>query len=271
MSGIFMAFPSALIVLLIVCGVISALGFYRFLYFISVGYGFSIAGSGLAMLILFWNKAPKVVALQCIILIIYGVRLGGYLLVRDLKSKSYHKTVEDNEHNNKKSLSFQLSIWISVVIMYVAQVSPILYRLNNGDDAGTLSIISLVIMISALMIETIADQQKTEAKRVNPNRFCDKGLYRIIRCPNYFGELLFWIGVYISGISTYRGLGQWLVSGLGILAITYVMFSGGKRIEERQDKNYENNKEYQEYKKRTPILIPGIPLYSLKKYDWLKA
>ena len=34
---------------------ISAIGFYKYVYFISLGYGFSIAGLGFLMLVLFRN------------------------------------------------------------------------------------------------------------------------------------------------------------------------------------------------------------------------
>ena len=43
------------------------------------------------------------------------------------------------------------------------------------------------------------------------------------------------------------------------------MFSGAKRLEIRQNKNYGDKEEYRNYVKRTPILIPFIPLYHLAK------
>ena len=47
------------------------------------------------------------------------------------------------------------------------------------------------------------------------------------------------------------------------------MFSGARRLELRQDRTYGNDNQYQKYSKSTPILIPFIPLYSVKKYKWL--
>ena len=32
-----------------------------------------------------------------------------------------------------------------------------------------------------------------------------------------------------------------------------------------------NNPEYQAYKKRVPILLPFVPIYSVKDYGWLKG
>ena len=50
-----------------------------------------------------------------------------------------------------------------------------------------------------------------------------------------------------------------------------VMFSGARRLELRQDKNYGKDPEYQKYVTTVPILVPFIPLYSVKKYKWLVA
>ena len=47
------------------------------------------------------------------------------------------------------------------------------------------------------------------------------------------------------------------------------MFGGARRLELRQNRNYGEDKEYQEYVKKTPILILFIPLYSVVKYKWL--
>ena len=48
-----MVFPSAFWLLLVCCLAISAIGFKNYVWFISLGYGFSIAGEGLLMLLLF--------------------------------------------------------------------------------------------------------------------------------------------------------------------------------------------------------------------------
>ena len=49
------------------------------------------------------------------------------------------------------------------------------------------------------------------------------------------------------------------------------MFSGARRIEICQNKNYGNDNEYIEYVRKTPILIPFVPIYLVEKYAWLTA
>ena len=78
-------------------------------------------------------------------------------------------------------------------------------------------------------------------------------------------------GVLISGIGAITGVGQWVVVLIGYVGIIYVMFSGARRLEVRQNKNYGNDPEYQKYVTTVPILLPFIPLYSVEKHKWLVA
>ena len=140
-----------------------------------------------------------------------------------------------------------------------------------GKGTGTAVIIGIIISVAGLVIESLADIQKSRAKKVNPGRFVDTGLYRIVRCPNYFGEMLFWTGVFVSGFGAVHGVWQWVAVLTGYLGIIYVMFGGARRLEIRQNKSYGKDPEYQAYVKKTPIMIPLIPLYSVEKYKWLVA
>ncbi len=265
------AFPQSMLIIVMVCAVLSAVGFYKFVYFLSIGYGLAVAGSGIAMLFVYGSGMSIPMILLCGLFIAYGVRLSGYLLVREIKSATYRKTLNQAAASEKPMPFFVKSvIWIACFSMYTCQVSPVLYRLDANSGVGIMPIISVIIMAVALIIETTADQQKTAAKKVDPNRFCDTGLYKIVRCPNYLGEVLFWTGVLISGFGALRGIFQWAIAILGYILLVYVMFSGAKRLEGRQNQNYGADPEYQSYVKKTPILIPLVPLYSLQKINFIK-
>lgn len=69
------------LILFLIAMVISAIGFKKFVWFISLGYGFSIAGIGVGLLILFHASLTSVTTSLCILLILYGCRLGGYLMI----------------------------------------------------------------------------------------------------------------------------------------------------------------------------------------------
>ncbi len=262
-------FPSTIWIILAVCALMCSIGFYKFVYFLSVGYGFAVTGAGIAILLLYGKTLSIWTILMCVLFIIYGIRLGGFLLIREIKSASYRKTLDHATKTEKPMPIFvKATIWACVSVMYVLQVSPVFYRAVNGDTANLFAIIGTIIMAIAILIESQADKQKSAAKKLNPNRFCDTGLYTIVRCPNYLGEVLFWTGALISGIGAVKGL-QWIIAILGYILIVYVMLSGAKRLELRQNKNYGNDPEYQAYVKKTPIIFPLIPLYHLENVKWI--
>ena len=74
---------------------LSAFGFVMYVYFFSIGYGFSIAGIGAALLILFRNQLTLGTIILCGLLILYGIRLGGYLAIRELKSLGYKNLLKE--------------------------------------------------------------------------------------------------------------------------------------------------------------------------------
>ena len=267
-----MVFPVTFWLLLAAALVISAIGFKNYVWFISLGYGFSIAGEGLLMLILFHRGLGWAAALCCLIFIAYGCRLGGYLAYRELKSSSYKKNMTGEiKDGNTVPFGVKLAIWATCALLYVLEVLPVFYRLANGAGVNTWFYVGMVVMVLGIALESAADWQKNRAKKVNPRRFVDTGLYRLVRCPNYLGEMLFWTGVVISGIGGVHGVGQWVLSLLGYVGIIFVMFSGARRLELRQTKNYGADPEYQAYVKKVPILVPFLPLYSVAKYKWLVA
>ena len=126
-------------------------------------------------------------------------------------------------------------------------------------------------MILGVTLESLADLQKNKAKKTDPGRFVDRGLYRLVRCPNYLGELILWTGVFISGFGAGMGPWQWTACIGGFAGIIYVMFSGARRLEMRQNRCYGDDPEYIHYVKTVPIMIPFIPLYSVEKHKWLVA
>ena len=264
-----------LLVVLAVCAVLCAVGFYKFVYFLSVGYGFAVAGGGITIFIIslangWLNSTPLLILsiAQMLLFIAYGARLSGFLLYREIKSAAYRKTLKEATGDDKKMPMFVLvTIWITVAILYAAQVSPMLFRYANGANDLVLPIIGIVVSILGLALESLADHQKSEQKKENPHMVATKGLYKIVRCPNYLGEIIFWTGIFISGLTAYAGFGQWICAILAYICIVYIMFNGAQRLEKRQMARYGKNDEYNEYANKTPIIIPLVPIYHLNKKE----
>ncbi|MBP3338976.1 MAG: DUF1295 domain-containing protein [Lachnospiraceae bacterium] len=258
------------LILFVLALLVSSIGFYKYIYFISIGYGFSIAAIGIALPIMFFDDLSVGTIIASLLFIVYGCRLGGYLLLRELKSAAYRQTMKTEIKDGKDMKIFvKCAIWVTCALLYVCQVSPVLFRLMNWEGTDACCIIGVIIMALGIALESLADYQKSQAKKINPKRFCDSGLYKIVRCPNYLGEVLFWTGVFISGVNVLEGVWQWLSAIFGYICIVYIMFGGARRLEIRQNKNYGSMEDYQKYVKTTPILIPFVPLYSVEKHKWL--
>ena len=192
-----MVLPMNFWLLFAVAMLISSIGFKNYVWFISLGYGFSIAGEGLLMLLLYGKNLTLGTIICCVLFIIYGCRLGGYLAYRELKSSSYKKNMTGEIKDGKTiPMGVKIAIWVTCAALYVTQV---------------------------------------------------------------------------SGIGAISGVGQWIVVLIGYVGIIYVMFSGARRLEVRQNKNYGNDPEYQKYVTTVPILLPFVPLYSVEKHKWLVA
>ena len=266
-----MALPVNFWLLFGICMLVSAIGFKNYVWFISLGYGFSIAAQGVAMLFLYGQTLTLGTVICCVLFILYGLRLGGYLAIRELGSSSYKKNMKGEiKEGSTVPFGVKIAIWVTCAALYVTQIGGVFYRLHNAAQDNALVFIGAAVMLAGVSLETAADIQKNNAKKINPRRFVDTGLYRIVRCPNYLGEMIFWTGVLISGIGAVTGW-QWVVVAIGYVGIIFVMFSGARRLEIRQDKNYGNDPEYQKYVSTVPILLPFIPLYSVKKHKWLVA
>lgn len=265
-----MILTSEILFIFIAILIICLIGFKKYIWFISIGYGLSIFIVGIMLIILFRNILEPAYIISSIILICYGLRLGGFLAYRELKSSTYNKKMKNEiSDGSHMTIPLKMMLWISCALLYLLMTAPIIYRFVNDTGSDTCFIVGMTITVFGILLEATSDYQKNKLKKKNPNRFCDTGLFKIVRCPNYLGELIIWTGIFISGFTTLNGFGQWIVSIIGYLGIVYIMFSGARRLELRQDRTYGQDKEYQKYVKKTPIIIPFIPLYSVKKHKWL--
>ena len=264
-----------LLILLAVSLAVSGLGWIYFIYFFSIGYGFGVSALALTMAVLFKDVLTLPAALLCVVMFVFGCRLGLYLLTREKRSTEYRKILYGPDAAKKKPLFVVIVVWVFCALLYVGQVRPVAFYLANAADGMEVNDvwvwIGAAMMAVGVLLEAVSDAQKKAAKKKNPKRFVDTGLYRLVRCPNYLGELVIWTGSFVVCFGASCSVWQWIVAAIGYIGIVYVMFSGARRLEVRQAVTYGNDPEFQKYIKKTPILLPFVPLYSVAKYEWLKA
>jgi len=261
--------PSEAFLLFGVALLMSSRGFFQTVHFISTGYGFSIATMAFLSMFIFRQNLAWYSLLHLILLAAYGLRLGIYLTRRELRP-SYRKELKSvQERSSGISFVQNILIWIGVSILYVLMFSPALFSLVDSPvRLSPLAVISqvagLIFMTGGLVIETLADQQKSAFKAQFPKQFCNIGLYRWVRCPNYLGEILFWIGNWVMGLIFYTSILRWVAGLAGLICIVLIMMGSTKRLERAQYDRYELLPEYQKYIQTVPVLFPFIPVYTLK-------
>ena len=264
-----MSINSLMALLLGLALLISSIGFFRAVYFVSVGYAFAIVAMALVAPILLRPNLTWTSAAQNVLLILWGLRLGIYLLQRE-STASYRKELAGvQERGAGITLPKKVLIWIGVSLLYVAMFSPSLFHLVGEVSTSALAallpqVLGLMIMIGGLALEAMADRQKSRFKARFPGQLCNIGVYRLVRCPNYLGEILFWVGNWVVGFVFYTSLAMVILSLIGLTCIVLIMMGSTKRLERAQNERYGNLSAYRTYARSVPILIPFIPVYSLQ-------
>ena len=120
---------------------------------------------------------------------------------------------------------------------------------DAAAPANALTWLGFAVCLASASIQLVADTQIHRFRAEHPGCFCDVGLWKHGRHPNYFGEIMMWWGVWVMAASL-RGL-DWLL--LGPVAMTCLfLFVSIPMMERRQ---LENKPGYAEYRSRTRILI----------------
>ena len=140
-----------------------------------------------------------------------------------------------------------------VVFLGCLSVFPALV-LHEGT-MGLMEWIAITVLVAGVMIETIADLQLRRFNREeSKSDFQNSGLWKYSRHPNYLGEVLFWIGLFLfsTGMEDFY---WWILPGpifmiLMFYAISIPMID--KRMLRRRTG-------YRDYIKRTSALIPLPP------------
>ncbi|MBN8637192.1 MAG: DUF1295 domain-containing protein [Anaerolineae bacterium] len=248
--------------------VIASIGFRKTLWFISVGYAFAITGMVIVTVLVYRDQLTLIAGLQNVALLLWSLRLGVYLVRREATAQMPTSVNDQVARAQALPIMVKFFIWVSVSLLYVAMYSPALFMLTApAQPTGISAVIAwlgVIVLYGGLILETVADQQKSAFKLQSPGKFCDVGLYRLVRCPNYLGEIMVWLGSWVIGLSIYNGILQWVISLIGLACITLIMMGSTKRLEKGQSERYGHLPEYQQYVTSVPVLFPFIPVYTLE-------
>jgi steroid 5-alpha reductase family enzyme len=191
------------------------------------------------------------------LVVLWAVRLGGFLFTRIRRAGRDDRFDGIRESFSRFLLAWTLQgLWVAFTAS--AALAAITATERSALDGFALG--GLLVWIFGFSFEIVADTQKRRF-RENPDnrtRFIQTGLWSRCRHPNYFGEIVLWVGVAIVAAPVLRGW-QWvtLVSPV-FVAWLLTRVSGIPLLERKADETWGGDSDYEAYKKRTPVLIPRL-------------
>ncbi len=189
--------------------------------------------------------------------IVWTLRLGSFLFRR----------IRKDGHDGRFDEIKQDPLWFLMAwtlqglwVLLTAAAALAIITTSNGEDLGTLGYIGIAVWIAGFAVEVVADRQKSAFRQdpANKGRFISTGLWARSRHPNYFGEIVLWVGIALIAIPVLSGW-QWavLISPVFVM-ILLTRISGIPMLERRADERWGGQEDYERYKATTPVLIPRL-------------
>jgi len=192
-----------------------------------------------------------------IIVVIWAIRLGSFLFRR------IHQAGKDARFDGiKPSFNRFLLTWTLQGLWVTITSAPALTTITSSTrrELGLVALIGFLIWTFGFVIEIVADTQKSRFRSDvnNKGKFIQTGLWARSRHPNYFGEIVLWIGVAVIALPILRGWQLATLVSPVFVALLLTRISGVPMLEKRADEKWGGQEEYEAYKKHTPVLIPRL-------------
>jgi len=191
------------------------------------------------------------------LVVVWAVRLGSFLFRRIQKAGQ-----DDRFDEIKPSFIRFLNAWTiqGLWVTFTMAAALVAITTTARKELDIFALLGFLVWAFGFGLEVISDTQKSRfnADPANKGKFIRTGLWTRSRHPNYFGEIVLWIGVTIIALPLLQGW-QWvaLISPVFVtLLLTRV--SGIPLLEKKADHKWGGQADYEAYKKATPVLIPRL-------------
>jgi steroid 5-alpha reductase family enzyme len=209
---------------------------------------------GLLLLAGSWDARRVLLA---VLVLVWAVRLGIFLFGRVSRSGA-----DDRFDEIKGSFPRFLAVWTiqGLWVSVTAAAAWIAISASRQVGIDAFAVVGFLLWAAGFAVEVVADQQKSRfrADPAHRGRFISTGLWSRSRHPNYFGEILLWIGVAVIALPVLDGW-QWvgLVSPV-FVAVLITRVSGVPLLEAKAEAKWGGQPDYEEYKQTTPVLVPRL-------------
>jgi len=204
-----------------------------------------------------WGVFDRDMVLGAMVLI-WSIRLGSFLLARIIRDG------KDSRFDALKVNWFLfLGVWSMQALWCYLVALPALVVIKKTKCQPTPSILDIVgwgIWVMGMAFEVVADRQKGAWRedKANKGKFINTGLWAYSRHPNYFGEIIIWVGVCISGASCFIKW-DWLALLSPVTTYTLLNYvSGVPLLENKAKETWGDDPAWQWYQKHTPCVFPAL-------------
>ena len=191
------------------------------------------------------------------LVVVWAVRLGTFLFTR------IHKAGKDDRFDAIKPDTFRFfnawtiqGLWVTLT----GATALITITSTTRKPLDAFAVAGALVWAIGFGVEVVADWQKSRfnANPANKGQFVRDGLWSRSRHPNYFGEIVLWIGVAIIVLPVLQGW-QW-VALLSPIFVTLLLtrVTGVPLLEAKAEKKWGGQPDYEAYKAATPVLIPKL-------------
>ena len=224
---------------------------------VDVGWASGLTVSGLTYLNLSQHAPSMRTIVLSTALLMWGIRLGGYLWWTRIRQKQVDKRYIALSHSwrVKKPLGFFINFQLQGIFIFIVSISWYIISLNPEKQINVVELIGLIFFIVALGLEALADLQLQRFKKTHPGQVCNQKLWRFSRHPNCFFEWLIWCSFIFFAVSSPYGV----LSLISPFALYLIMVCITIPITERESVK-SRGQTYIEYQSRTPKFFPKITL-----------
>lgn len=222
-----------------------------------------ISSLALSLILFFYLLNGTITARHIILSVfvaVWSARLGWFLFSRIHNSNG----IDSRFTILKLSRSRFLMAWTMQGMWVFLTMLPVLMLNQYKDNValGVFDYIGIPLWVIGFSLEVVADFQKSAFRKIaeNKTKWISSGLWSISRHPNYFGEILLWIGIALAafgGLSA-RPRASFVFLSPVFVAFLLIFVSGIPLLEQKADAKFGDNSDYQRYKKETPVLVPFI-------------
>ncbi|MDJ0663725.1 MAG: DUF1295 domain-containing protein [Acidimicrobiia bacterium] len=189
---------------------------------------------------------------------VWAARLGSFLFRRVRRDGRDGRFDEIKVNPLRFFMTWTLQgLW---VLLTLAAALAIITSIER-EDIGLVGAVGIAIWLAGFAIEVVSDRQKSAFKKNpdNKGRFITTGLWAWSRHPNYFGEIVLWIGVAVMAVPVLSGW-RWvmLISPIFVIVLL-TRVSGVPMLERRGEERWGDDEAYRRYVDSTPVLVPRPP------------